>query len=136
MIRYLPAFAENVAGRLYARFQLDQNDMPRSEEDDDGTTFYYIEMFLDSPNKAKITRVTYNLDASYYEPTRHVKNRDDNFREEITAYGDYLVKVEVHLGEQTIRQSALLSEMLEEGHKDDPDSTGAIRNAITYIRVN
>lgn len=135
MIRYLPAFVENVAGRLYARFQLESDGTPRGD-DDDGTTFYFIDLYLDSPNKGRITRVTYNLDSSYYEPVRHCKNRDQNFREEITAYGDYLVKVEVQMGERTIRQGALLSEMLEEGHKDDPDPTGAIAAAITYLRAN
>lgn len=132
MTRYSPAFESTVAGRLFARFQLEDDGSP-SFDKEDGDLFYFIELFLNSPNRDRIADVTYHLDPSYYQPERRRKNRLQDFREVITAYGDFLVKVDIQVGSDRIRQTALLSDLLEEGH---PSPTPLIQQAIQYIRAN
>jgi hypothetical protein len=134
MIRYNQRFRETVQGTLKAVFQLDGDGAPRFGKDGD-TTFYYIKLMLDSPRADEIVSVTYNLDESYWVPERTVTNRRNSFAEEITAYGDFLVRVEVQMAEnRTFTQQALLSELLEEGHRQDRSS--AIEEAIAQIRDN
>jgi hypothetical protein len=134
MIRYNEAFQANVKGTLCARFQLDSQGNPLSG-DEDGTTFYFIELRLDSPDAEKIQKVTYLLDeASYWEPERESKDWQQAFAEEITSYGDFLVRVEVQMRTGRYVQQALLSEMLEAGHANDANPQ--IKQAIAYIRNN
>lgn len=136
MIHYTKAFIDNVgAGTLCARFRLDSNGIPVSGVED-GTTFYFIVLTLESPHAEKVQKVTYFLDAAtYWEPERVSKNRRNQFAEEITSYGDFLVRVEVAMEGARFAQKALLSDMLTEGHKLD-GSNPAIQNAIVYIRSN
>lgn len=135
MIRYTQAFKQNVQGVLSARFQLDKAGKPITGEEE-GTTFYFIELILDTPNADKIAKVTYILDeATFWEPERESRDAKHNFREEITSYGDFKVRVEVTMqaGERFVQQ-ALLSEMLEAGHSDHMND--AIEQAIEYLRTN
>lgn len=134
MIRYTPAFQENVAGTLRARFRLDGNGNPVSGVEDE-TTFYFIELSLDSPNARQIHKVAYLLDqATYWEPERESNDWQHAFTEEITSYGDFLVRVEVKMPTGRFVQQALLSDMLEAGHENDLNPQ--IAQAIAYIRNN
>jgi prokaryotic YEATS domain len=135
MIRYNQAFKQNVQGVLCARLRLDENRQPVFGEEE-GTVFYSIELSLDSPNAEKIAKVTYILDeATFWQPERESKDAKHAFREEITSYGDFKVRVEVTMGTgERFVQQALLSEMLEAGHFKD--MTPAIEKAIEYLRNN
>src|SRR5690242_5199330 len=119
MIRYNEAFKQHVQGSLRARFRLDAQGRPVAGAEG-GTTFYFIELSLEAPEPQAIQKVTYLLDeASYWEPERETQDWERAFTEEITSYGDFLVRVEVQMTDGRFVQQALLSEMLEEGHKED-----------------
>ena len=134
MIHYTPAFTEHVNGTLIAQFQLDGQGNPVSGEED-GTTFYFIDLKLNSTNATNIEKVTYILDeASYWEPERESTDSTGLFAEKITSYGDFLVRVEVQMPSQRYAQKALLSDMLEAGHAGNMNSR--IQQAIDYIRNN
>jgi hypothetical protein len=133
MIRYNKAFTEQVGGALNAQFQLDANKVPTRGEED-GTTFYFIRLNVIVPSGTDIDSVTYILDPSYWEPERESTERANNFAEDITSYGDFLVRVEVKKRSNRITQQALLSEMLEAGHP--APRSAAIDDALDYIRNN
>ncbi len=132
MIRYNEAFKTNVNGTLCARFQLDGQGNPVSGNED-GATFYFIELSLNSTNAENIQKVTYLLDeATYWEPERESEDRQRAFAEEITSYGDFVVRVEVQTRTGRFAQQAFLSDMLEAGHAHD--SNPQIQQAIAYTR--
>lgn len=136
MIRYTAEFSKTVQGTLKAEFQLNAAGEPVPHVED-GTTFYFMTLSLHVPPAVATTirQVTYVLDqASYWEPERTSRNGNRNFAEEITSYGDFLVRVVVKLPTSQVIQQALLSDMLEAGH--EANMTPAIQNAIDYIRAN
>ncbi len=136
-IGYNKPFRENVQGRLMARFRLDADGKPIYEihPDDRRLRVYTIELFLDTPQAQHIDGVDYFMDdPSFIDPEGSSKDRDNQFLEEITSYGDVEVVVTVHMGERAYEQRAWLSNMLENGHEDD--MTLATKSALERIRVN
>lgn len=133
MVRYTKAFRDTVGGTLRARFDL-VNGEPRYGVQKK-TKFYFITLELDAPAAADIMGVTYLLDeATFWDPKRASAARGQRFAEEITSYGDFLVRVTVETRTGPVTQSALLSDLLEAGHATD--MTDAIEKAIDYIRTN
>lgn len=131
---YSPAFAKHVRGKLKARFQLDADGDPLYVEDD-GLRHYQLELTLESPRAAEIDSVTYILDdPTYYDPVAQSDDSDNDFREEITSYGDFQVLVRVQIGGHEYEQRAWLSNMLEEGYADQ--TTPSVRNALNRIKAN
>jgi len=136
MIHYTEEFVATVQGTLKAEFELDAKQAPIPHVED-GTKFYFITLSLHAPVEVaeNIRQVTYLLDqATYWEPERVSRKRAAQFAEEITSYGDFLVRVFVELQTGKVNQQALLSDMLEEGHKAAMNP--AIRSVIAFIRAN
>jgi hypothetical protein len=133
-VQYTRAFLEDVQGTLKARFRLDARGEPLWDEDEEGY-YYFIQLRLESPNRVKIDKVTYVLDSTYYDPVRVSKDRDNDFAEEISSYGDYVLTVRVQMGKHLYVQEAWLSTLLEAGHAGEAD-TGPIRDAIEDIKAN
>jgi len=134
-IDYTRAFAKNVKGELGARFRLDPDGNPLYEDDDDGLRHYTIDLSLVSPMAQEIDSVTYFMDdETYWDPEAVSNDRDNDFTEEISSYGDFEVEVTVQIGKNAYKQRAWLSTLLEAGHK--ADSSPAIRNAINRLKAN
>ena len=133
-VQLTESFRVNVQGTLDARFQLDADGRPVQEEDDEGH-FYFINLRLKSPQRNKIDKVTYLLDASYTVSSRFSKDGDTDFLAEITAYGDYVLTVKIQMGKHLYVEKAWLSALLEAGHAGEA-VTGPIRDAIDDIKAN
>jgi hypothetical protein len=136
-IDYTKPFKESVQGRLKARFRLDADREPMYEVDDDDPRLrhYTIEVLLETPRAEEIKGVTYYLDdPSYVDPQGYSSDAANEFREEITSYGDVEIIVTVEMPKHKYQQRAWLSNMLENGHADD--MTKAIRSALQRIKVN
>jgi hypothetical protein len=136
-IAYTTPFKQNVQGRLLARFCLDAEGEPQYETDDDDPRLrhYTIEVFLETPRAKEIKGVSYFLDdPSYIDPEGYSDDKDNEFREEITSYGDVEIEVTVEMPPQKLRQRAWLSNMLENGHATD--MRRAVRAALERIKAN
>lgn len=135
-IAYTEPFQDRVRGRLKARFRLDAEGKPVNEphSEDRRLRVYTIDVFLDTPRAREIQGVRYYMDhPSYEDPEGYSDDRDNQFREEITSYGDVEIIVTVELPDHKYEQRAWLSNMLENGHA--ADMTPAVRDAILRIKV-
>src|SRR5713101_8036400 len=115
-IDYTKPFRENVQGQLKARFRLDSEGEPRYEPhpDDRRLRVYTIEVFLETQRAKEIKGVRYYLDdPSYVDPEGYSDDADNQFREEITSYGDVEIVVTVEMDGHEYKQRAWLSNMLE-----------------------
>ena len=129
------AFSDNVKGQLKARFRLDADGQPLYEDDDDGLRHYTIDLTLESPAAPDIDSVTYYMDdETYWDPVAVSNDRDNDFTEEISSYGDFEVEVTVQMRKHAYKQRAWLSSLLEAGHAGD--TSPAIREAINRIKGN
>jgi hypothetical protein len=136
-IAYTKPFQDGVQGQLKARFRVDASGEPMYETDegDSRLRHYYIELFLASPRAKEIKGVTYYMDdPTYVNPKGYSADADNEFREEITSYGDVEVVVTVEMPDHRYEQRAWLSNMLENGHAGDSDP--AIREALRRIKAN
>ncbi len=136
-IVYTDPFKENVQGRLMAQFRLDSVGKPKYERhpDDRRLRVYTIDVYLKTTRAQEIKAVHYYMDdPSYIDPEGYSDQADNEFREEITSYGDVEIVVTVEMSKHKYEQRAWLSNMLENGHADD--TTLAIQNAIDRIKVN
>jgi hypothetical protein len=131
-VKYTNSFQENVLGTVEARFKLDASGAPLWDEDEDGRC-YFIDLRLKSPNSDKIDKVTYVLNPSYTVPSRFSSDRDNDFVQEISAFGDYVVTINVQAGKHLYVEKAWLSALLKDGHGEEVD-TGPIRDAIAAIK--
>lgn len=100
--------------KIIAKFQLDAKKKPQFENDGDHK-HYAIELAVEGVPEDTYA-VTYELDESYYDPTRESREKSSNFSEEITSYGDYIVKAKIRTrsGVETI--AAALSKVLQESY--------------------
>jgi hypothetical protein len=137
-IAYTEPFKESVEGRLKARFRVDSDGTPmyESHDEDPRLRVYTIDVFLATPRTKEIKGVKYYMDDdSYVDPEGYSDDASNEFREEITSYGDVEIVVTVEMSNhKKYEQRAWLSNMLENGHADD--MTPAIRAAIQRIKVN
>lgn len=137
-IVYTDPFKENVQGRLKARFRIDSDGMPMYDphDEDRRLRIYTIDVFLATPRTKEIRGVEYYMDDdSYVDPEGYSDDADNEFREEITSYGDVDIVVTVEMSNhKKYEQRAWLSNMLENGHADD--MTLPIRAALQRIKVN
>ena len=137
-IDYTKPFKENVQGRLKAQFRVDSDGTPmyQPHDEDPRLRVYTIDVFLATPRTKEIKRVKYYMDDdSYVDPDGYSDDADNEFREEITSYGDVEIVVTVEMSNhKKYEQRAWLSNMLENGHADE--MTPAIRAAIQRIKVN
>lgn len=134
-ITYARSFRESVGEGLTARFKLDANGGPLYEKDEEGTKHYFIELRLHSPRAQEIDKVSYLLGETYYDPIRNSKDRDNDFCEEITSYGNYPIKVKVQIGSHLYVQESWLSELLEAGYAAG-GANEVIRQALRDIKGN
>jgi hypothetical protein len=136
-IDYTKPFREHVQGQLKARFRLDSEGEPMYEPhpDDRRLRVYTLDVFLDTPRASEIQGVSYYLDdPSFVDPEGYSDDADNQFREEITSYGDVEIVVTVEMDGHNYVQRAWLSNMLENGHADD--MTPPVRAALQHIKVN
>ncbi len=136
-LRHTRAFANNVKGALEARFRLDAAGAPLFEPDDEDPELrhYTIDLRLESPIAEDIESVTYFMeDETYADPLRVSDDRDNDFTEEISSYGDLEVEVTVQVGAHVYKQRAWLSNLLQAGHEGD--ASPAILDAIERIKAN
>jgi hypothetical protein len=140
-IDYTKPFMENVKGQLKARFRLDPEGRPQFTEHK-GLRHYTIDVFLTTKRTKEIKCVHYYMDdPSYIDPNGYSDDADNEFREEISSYGDVEILVTVEMGsKEKYEQRAWLSKMLENGHASDVDmgtpKSRAIRAALQRIRAN
>src|SRR5262245_146581 len=136
-IAYTEPFQEHVQGRLKAQFHLGANGQPEFDPHPDDTRLrvYTIDVFLDSPRAPQIKKVEYLLDDPTFEDDKGWStDRDNQFREEISTYGDVEIEVTVTIDGHKYKQRAWLSHMLENGHATT--MTPTIRSALESIRAN
>lgn len=114
---------------LIAKFALDSDGKPRFIERG-GLKHYMIRLGVEgAPEDAYA--VTYKLDPSYYDSLREVRKAEDNFQEELTSYGDYVVQADVRSKERVEAIATNLSQALHRGHQEA--STPEIESAIKDI---
>ena len=100
--------------KVNARFKLDTDGKPTFETAG-GKRHYHIELFTE-PDATPVKAVTYVLDPSYYDWKREVEDASDNFREDITSYGDYNITVQARGPAGIIVAKSPLSELLKKSH--------------------
>jgi hypothetical protein len=133
-VKYTESYEENVEGTVEARFKLDANHAPLLDQyQDDDKRYYVIELRLKSPKRDQIEKVTYVLDSSYTVPMRFSRDRDDDFVQEIIAFRNFVLTINIHMGAHLDVQQAWLSALLEDGHGAEAKS-GPIREAIDDIK--
>lgn len=131
-IIYSQAFARNVKAELRARFRPDSQGIPLHVADEEGLLHYTIELSLYSPSAREIDSVIYRLDDTYADPIAASNDRDNDFTEVISSYGDFEIDFSVQMGRHEYKQRAWLSSLLEEGHEGE--DSPSIRDAIKYIQ--
>jgi hypothetical protein len=117
---------------LLARFELDANGRPQAIRD--GGRSHYLIRFEMQDAPADAYAVTYQLHESYYDPVRESKRRDSRFSEELTSYGDFVVRAKIRSPDGVETVSSPLSKALEQGHRDA--LTPEIQAALRDIREN
>lgn len=136
-IDYARPFAEDVKGKLYARFRLDAERIPMYAVSD-GARYYTIDIYLHSPRADTIDGVTYLIDdPTTPESLGESDDRVNDFAAAIECPGDALLRVQVRIGGRVYEQRAWLSQMLENGYPRVATSYfDAVRSAILYVRVH
>lgn len=117
---------------LLAKFVIDSSGIPKAGYSGPPIHYYIRLMVKDAPDDTYA--VTYELHETYYEPVRESRRSSEDFVEEITSYGDYLVRAIVRGKSQTQTLVAELSEALARGHLNEKSS--AIEKALNDIRMN
>jgi hypothetical protein len=107
---------KHMTPRIRATFVL-RNNTPEYE-DAGGKRHYSIVLSIENA-PPETHAVTYELHESYYDSKREVRTKPD-FAEEITSYGDYVVRAKIRSKARTEFSSARLSQALLETHGDDP----------------
>jgi len=135
-IKYTKNFSDKVKGQLRAQFRLDAHGAPLFRTVEDGLKEYRINLSLSDSTAPDIESVTYFLDdETFWDPVAASNDRDNDFTQQISSYGNVLVKVTVWFDNGSkIKQEAWLSNLLEAGHAGD--DSPAIRNAIADIEAN
>lgn len=112
---------------LVARFRLNKDGRPKFVREGD-LKHFEIELAIDQPPTDTFA-VTYRLHSSYYDPVRESLATKENFKEELTSYGDYRVRADVRRSSRTVQLSEKLSEALRKGHADEssPEILAAIQ---------
>lgn len=118
--------------RLRAEFKLGADGRPDFVEAGD-LRHYRLRLMVEGAPEDTYA-VTYQLDPSYYETVRETRNRETDYAEELTSFGDYAVQARVRTRSGRSHLAAPLSRLLEETYSAASQRTGAIEEAIDYIR--
>jgi hypothetical protein len=78
--------------------------------------------------------VTYHLHPTYHDPVIEVRTPENNFRIDVTSYGDYAIGATVRTRSFTYTITRGLHEALMETHGQDPRP--AVREALESIHRN
>nr|VFK21206.1 MAG: hypothetical protein BECKLPF1236A_GA0070988_102923 [Candidatus Kentron sp. LPFa]VFK23598.1 MAG: hypothetical protein BECKLPF1236C_GA0070990_1000633 [Candidatus Kentron sp. LPFa] len=78
--------------------------------------------------------VTYFLHPTYYNSVREVRDRDSNFAEDLTSYGDYEIQAKIRSSEYPLPLRRNLYEALAETYTGNTDT--GILQALTDIKEN
>jgi hypothetical protein len=115
--------------KIRAEFQVDSNNRPIAISAGN-KTHYKIRLFMEGvPEDAYA--VTYQLDESYYDPTREVHRQVPDFQEFITSYGDYDIKAQIKRKKDVDFSAEMLSRALRQTYGTNPSE--AIQTAIEKL---
>ena len=118
--------------KLIAKFQLDSENKPQFDDDGDHK-HYAIELAIEGAPDDTYA-VTYELDESYYDAIRESKQKGSNFSEEITSYGDYIVKAKVRTQKKVETIAVTLSKALQSSYANT--ELKEIKKAVEDIEQN
>ena len=115
---------------IVAEFEFDEDGKPVRIESG-GMQHYRIRLKVtDAP--ADAYAVTYHLDPTYHEPVREARNEASGFEEELTSYGDYVVRAQIRSKTGVSAVATPLSLALEKTYSSN--DSPAIVHALSYIR--
>jgi hypothetical protein len=115
--------------KIKAVFVTDANGEPEYIESG-GVKHFKIQLQMEGTPKDAYA-VTYELHKSYYDAIRENHDRDEGFREDLTSYGNYDIKVKVRSRQGTSMLITSLVDALLAGHADN--RTKAVEQAIAMI---
>ena len=121
-------------GRLVARFVLDGNGRPEFTRDKNGRKHYDVDLVFEPARASNVEAATFFLDEStYHDPIRLV-DRDVNFTERISSYGDFPVIAKVETDDFPTL-TGTLHHLLRRGHPEAVQ-TPEIAAALADIAEN
>jgi hypothetical protein len=127
----------NTNPEVVAFFKLDEEGKPVFETDRKGTRHYEITLGVRGAPEGT-AGMTYELDDSYYEPSRDVwsaKAKEAGpgagFAEPITSYGEFTVRAKAITASGPMKFKSSLTEALALGHRES--MTAPIAAAISEI---
>jgi len=115
---------------ITANFILDSEGNPKAIQSGE-VKHYQIQIQVENAPQDTYA-VTYELHPTYYEPVRESIQREENFAEKLTSYGDYLIRAKVRSKTGTQTVVTPLSTALTLGHPSAPSSP--IGEALEHIR--
>jgi hypothetical protein len=122
-----------VAGKLLATFEMN-GDRP-DYDDVNGVKHYWINIRFEPTEKDSVDRVTFTLDENTYEDPIIVADREMDFTDTISSYGDYFVTAKIESQDEFFSAGAWLSDMLKAGYPD-AEPSAPIGLAIADIEQN
>jgi hypothetical protein len=117
---------------IKAMFELDQLGRPEAIQRENHK-HYRIRLHVENVPDDTYA-VTYLLHETYYEPVRESRDRNAQFAEDLTSYGDFTVQARVRSKEGVATIATPLSAALEAGH--GANLPPEIMSAISDIRAN
>lgn len=111
---------------IKAEFILDKDGKPKGRSSGHYAIRLHVEEYPEDAHK-----VTYQLDPTYYDPLREVRDRSSQFSEELTSYGDYVVQAKIRTKDHSIVTTRHLYEALREAHGESLDPV--IQKALSDI---
>jgi transcription initiation factor IIF auxiliary subunit len=129
MQKYNSTFAEKVKAKIRAELVLDAKKKPLFISEG-SLRHYKVKLRLETENP-KVERVIYRLDPTYYDSVREATDKENGFEIETATYGDYPLVVDVQIGDETIRQEVVLSDLLMNEY--GKEKSGDIKKALKDI---
>ncbi|SFI70911.1 pYEATS domain-containing protein [Nitrosomonas sp. Nm34] len=118
--------------KLIASFVLGSNGEPEKIESKNHNHYKLRLSVKDAPDDTYA--VTYYLHPAYYDPVREARNKEVDFAEELTSYGDYEVQAKIRSQEYPLPVRRNLYEALAETYADITEPS--ILEALNDIKEN
>lgn len=114
--------------QLTASFVLDANGKPKIQVSGRHKHYSIRLSVKNAPSDAYA--VTYILHPTYYDPVREVRDKDSDFTEELTSYGDYEIQAKVRSSEYPLPLRRDLYDALAETYSKNlnPDILKALKD--------
>jgi len=118
--------------QIVASFVLDEDGKPKEQMLGD-CKHYEIQLSVRNTPPGTYA-VTYFLHPTYYDSVREVRDRDSNFKEDLTSYGDYEVQAKVRSPECRPLIKRTLYDALADSYAEAANP--AIVRALDDIKMN